>query len=167
MTGRGCVSADQSELTAVLPGRRRARRSWSRAEKRRIVAEAFRPGASAADVARSYGLNANQLFNWRRMLAAPAKSRGGSKASTTALAASAAGIVPVGIIVAASDDGQALAAESAADVTPLNQGATRFSRGECAGVIEIDLVCGTRLRVDAFVDEHALRRVLSVIKASS
>ena len=35
------------------------------------------------------------------------------------------------------------------------------------GLIEIDLVCGTRLRVDAFVDEHALRRVLSAIKASS
>jgi transposase len=159
------VSAVQSVLAAVTLERRRTRRSWSRAEKRRIVAEAFRPGASAADVARSYGLNANQLFNWRRTLAAPAKSRGGSKASTTALAASA-GILPVGIIVAASDDGQALAAESAADVTPLNQGATRFSRGECAGLIEIDLVCGTRLRVDAFIDEHALRRVLSAVKAS-
>jgi hypothetical protein len=27
-------------------------------------------------------------------------------------------------------------------------------------------VCGTRLRVDAFIDEHALRRVLSAVKAS-
>ena len=26
-------------------------------------------------------------------------------------------------------------------------------------------MCGTRLRVDAFVDEHALRRVLSAVKA--
>jgi transposase len=149
--------------------RRRTRRSWSRAEKRCIVAEAFRPGASAADVARSYGVNANQLFNWRRALAAPAKSRGGSvaKTSTTALAASAAGIVPVGIIVAASDDGQALAAQSVADMTPLDQSATRYPPDERTGLIEIDLVCGTRLRVDAFVDEHALRRVLSAVKASS
>jgi transposase len=161
------MSAGQDELTAISSERRRARRSWSRAEKRRIVAEAFRPGASAADVARSYGLNANQLFNWRRALAAPAKSSGGrvAKASTTALA-SAAGILPVGIIIAAGDDGQALAADPVADVTPLNQGGTRFSRGECAELIEIDLVCGTRLRVDAFVDEHALRRVLSAVKAS-
>ncbi len=163
------MSAGQSELAAVTPERRRTRRSWSRTEKRRIVAEAFRPGASAADVARSYGLNANLLFNWRRALAAPATGRGGSvaKASTTALAASTAGIVPVGIIVATSDDGRALAAESVAGVMPLDQSATRYPRGECAGLIEIELRCGTRLRVDAFVDEHALRRVLSAIKASS
>ncbi len=162
------MSAVQDELTAVSLEQRRARRSWSRAEKRRIVTEAFRPGASAADVARSYGLNANQLFNWRRALAAPAKGRGGSaaKASTTALAASTAGLLPVGIIVAASDDGQALAGEPVSDLTPLDQGAARFSRGECAGLIELDLVCGTRLRVDAFVDEGALRRVLSAVKAS-
>jgi transposase len=35
------------------------------------------------------------------------------------------------------------------------------------GMIEIDLACGTRLRVDAFVNERALRRVLSVLKVSS
>jgi transposase len=151
-------------LAAASPERRRVRRSWSRAEKRRIVAEAFRPGASAADVARSYGLNANLLFNWRRALASPAKGKGDSaaKASTTTLAASAAGIVPVGIIVAAGDDGRALAA----DVTPSDQSATRRSRDGCVGLIEIDLVCGTRVRVDALVEEHALRRVLSAVKAS-
>jgi transposase len=35
------------------------------------------------------------------------------------------------------------------------------------GMIEIDLACGTRLRVDACVNERALRRVLSVLKVSS
>jgi len=35
------------------------------------------------------------------------------------------------------------------------------------GVIEIDLVDGTRLRVDAFVNERALRRVLAVLRATS
>ncbi len=158
------MSAGQSVLAAVPPERRRTRRSWSRAEKRRIIAEAFRPGASTADVARSYGLNANQLFNWRRALASPAKGNGDSaaKASTTTLATSAAGIMPVGIIVAAGDDGRALAA----DVTPLDQSATRHSRDGCAGLIEIDLACGTRVRVGALVEEHTLRRVLSAVKAS-
>jgi transposase-like protein len=33
-----------------------------RVEKRRIIAEAFRPGVSAADVARSYGLIPSALF---------------------------------------------------------------------------------------------------------
>jgi transposase len=37
---------------------------------------------------------------------------------------------------------------------------------ERAGVIEIELVDGTRLRVDAFVTERALRRVLVALKAA-
>jgi transposase len=35
---------------------------------------------------------------------------------------------------------------------------------ERPGVIEIDLADGTRLRVDAFVNERALRRVLAALK---
>ena len=92
------MGAGQSEFAAVTPGQRRTRRSWSRAEKSRIIAKAFRPGASAADVARSYGLNANQLFNWRRALAASAKGRGGSvaTASTTAFYQSSEAVTPRG-----------------------------------------------------------------------
>ena len=58
------------------------RRSWSRAETRRIIEDAFRPGASVADVARSYGLNANQVFNWRRraIAAVTAKAKSSSSA---------------------------------------------------------------------------------------
>ncbi len=51
---------------------------------------------------------------------------------------------------------------SAAGVMPLDA-----TPGERAGLIEINLNCGTRLRVDAFVDERALRRVLVAMKASS
>ena len=55
-------------------GRREARRGWRRApatdlvgcQKQRIIAESFAPGASVAEVARRYGLNANMLFTWRR-----------------------------------------------------------------------------------------------------
>jgi len=36
-------------------------------EKRRIVEEALEPGASLARVARVHGVNANQLFGWRRL----------------------------------------------------------------------------------------------------
>jgi len=36
-------------------------------EKRRIVEEALEPGASVARVARAHGVNANQLFAWRRL----------------------------------------------------------------------------------------------------
>lgn len=45
---------------------RRQRRRWSEDFKRRVVREASAPGVSVAAVARRYGLNANQIFNWRR-----------------------------------------------------------------------------------------------------
>ena len=38
------------------------RRSWSRAEKERIVAAALEPGAVASEVARAAGIHTSQLF---------------------------------------------------------------------------------------------------------
>jgi transposase len=46
----------------------RQRRRWSRAEKERIVAAAMAPGAVASAVAREAGVQASQLFRWRRQL---------------------------------------------------------------------------------------------------
>jgi transposase len=45
---------------------RRVRRWRSVAEKRRIVELTLEPGASVALVARAHGVNANQVFAWRR-----------------------------------------------------------------------------------------------------
>ena len=44
------------------------RRSWSRAEKERIVAAAMEPGAVASEVARAAGIHSSQLFRWRQQL---------------------------------------------------------------------------------------------------
>jgi len=44
--------------------RRRQRRSIE--EKLKIVEKTLEPGASVAEVAREHGVNANQLFTWRR-----------------------------------------------------------------------------------------------------
>jgi transposase len=46
----------------------RVRRFRSVAEKRRIVELTLEPGASIALVARAHGVNANQVFAWRRAL---------------------------------------------------------------------------------------------------
>ena len=54
----------------------RRRRSWPGDEKRRIVAESFEQGASIAEVARRYDLNANLLFTWCRQLGAKAVGGG-------------------------------------------------------------------------------------------
>ena len=45
---------------------RRVRRWRTIAEKRRIVELTLEPGASVAEVARAHGMNANQVFKWRR-----------------------------------------------------------------------------------------------------
>ena len=45
---------------------RRKRQSWTLEEKRRIVDESLKDGASIAEIARRHDLNANQLFTWRR-----------------------------------------------------------------------------------------------------
>ena len=47
---------------------RRVRRWRSVSEKRRIVELTLEPGASVALVARAHGVNANQVFKWRRAL---------------------------------------------------------------------------------------------------
>ena len=46
------------------------RRMRTKAERRRIVEETLVAGASVARVARSHGVNANQVFNWRRLYGA-------------------------------------------------------------------------------------------------
>jgi transposase len=43
------------------------RRHRSVAEKRRIVEETVAEGASVARIARAHGVNANQVFQWRRL----------------------------------------------------------------------------------------------------
>ena len=45
---------------------RRVRRWRSVLEKRQIVQLTLEPGASVAEVARVHGVNANQVFKWRR-----------------------------------------------------------------------------------------------------
>jgi transposase len=52
----------KSELSGAAPRQRR-----SIAEKRRIVEETLVEGASVARVARAHGINANQVFGWRRL----------------------------------------------------------------------------------------------------
>ena len=54
-----------SQRQRGVGGGQRQRRSI--AEKRRIVEETLVPGASVARVARAHGVNANQVFGWRRL----------------------------------------------------------------------------------------------------
>ena len=57
---------DTAEQTAVETTKQITRRRRSVEEKRRIVEETLRAGASVARVARRHAVNANQVFYWRR-----------------------------------------------------------------------------------------------------
>ena len=112
------------------------RRRWSRSEKERLVAASLQPGASVSEVARSGGLHVSQLFRWRKDLC-------------DRVPPSPPALLPVEIIPT----------ETAA---PESSGTLPRKRRR-AGVIEITLSGGRRLRVDRDVDVEALRRVLEVL----
>ena len=58
----------QAALSTDTLGRRIVRRRFrTGAEKRRIVQELIDSGCSGAEVARRHGVNANLIFNWRRL----------------------------------------------------------------------------------------------------
>jgi transposase len=129
--------------------RRKLRRSWPVAEKRRIVAETFLPGSSVSIVARRHDVNANQVFKWRRELAA---------GDRRALPAPACEFVPIGVFAEVAREARAAA--------PGDDGwpAAPAVSANRVGLIEIDLLSGSRLRVDASVDERALCRVLRALR---
>ena len=129
--------------------RRKARRSWPMAEKQRIVAETLVSGASVSVVARRHDVNANQVFKWRRELAA------GDRA---ALPAPSCEFVPIGVF--AEVDGKTPAPAEGDD----GQSDATTRPAARSGLIEIDLLSGTRLRIDASVDERALGRVLRALR---
>jgi transposase len=58
----GYVDTSERVVSQQEPTRRR----WTVAEKRRIVEQTLAAGGSVARVARAHGVNANQVFQWRR-----------------------------------------------------------------------------------------------------
>jgi transposase len=177
--GVGMASAAIEALGLVSgSGGKRTRRSYSDEEKRRMVTEACQPGASVADVARRHGVNANLLFNWRRLgrMAGSGDgalngSAGHCQSAGIAPATGGPAFIPIGMFGRAESEGAGLIAAASPVVGGKAPSArapsSRAASDERPGVIEIDLADGTRLRVDAFVNERSLRRVLTVLKATS
>lgn len=155
-----CRQAGTSAMGTML----RARRSWSAEEKRRIVEESLRPGASASVVARRHDINANLLFNWRRH----ARVVEPAAAPPPAVAPEPVEFVPIGVFGRAEDEGPAMLATAVprigTRVSEVRSSASRSVMAERPGVIEVELPDGVRVRIDAFVNERALRRVFQVLK---
>lgn len=123
---------------AVVPANRSKQRRQLRtnAEKRRIVEEALRGDQSVAAVARRHGINANLLFNWRKLYQQGLLEQCREPASAT--------LVPV-------------------KVTPTPPKPAVLP--ERYGTITIELSGEIRLRVEGRVDREALADVLNVLGA--
>lgn len=130
------------------------RRQYSLELKLRVVKETLAPGASVSIVARRHNINSNVVFRWRK------EYREGNLGENTAGA-----FVPVRVV----RDAPAVPAISVPRV-PLPEPVLR--EGEAAaparckngGIMELALPGGFSLRLDADVDERALRRVLKAMK---
>ncbi len=59
------VASSAAEVTVV---ERATRRYRSKQERLRITEESLQEGASVAVIARQHGVNANQVFQWRKLL---------------------------------------------------------------------------------------------------
>jgi len=114
----------------------RRRKTYSDEEKRLLVAESFEPGASVSGIAQRQGMNANLLFTWRRQM------------RPEPTAERAMELIPVEIV-------------GAQDASPVTT-----APADRRGAIEITLASGARVHVDAHVNEAALKRVLSALKAT-
>ena len=169
------VAATEARIEIV--GERR--RVHDAAFRARVVAEASVPGARVPDLARRHGICTSLIYRWRRdampretvVAAVRPEAAGPTRPGEPRVATSGLEFVPIGVWGQAEDGGPALVARpSAAEMAPSLSGPAPLPRPameERPGVIEIDLAGGTRLRVDAFVNERALRRVLAVLRAAS
>lgn len=138
------------------------RRAHDAAFRARVFEASWQPGISVRELARQHGICTSLIYRWRRATAPPI--------AVSAVAADRPlEFVPIGMFGRADDESPALITGPPIGAAPVVHHAAPPRAVPAmetrSGLIEIDLADGTRLRVDAFVNERALRRVLSVLKA--
>jgi transposase len=125
------------------------RRQWTPEEKATLLAEIEATGGQVSVVAQRHGISKSLLYNWRSAWKAAALAARGS-------ARGSAGFIQLGVVMDPCE-GPALSTMAGGR----RAGPAVAAR---AGMIEIELPDGVRLRVDSGVDELALRRVLSAVR---
>jgi transposase len=180
-----------SERPIEIVGERR--RAYDLEFRSRLVEASRAPGACVRDLAQRHGVCVSLIYRWRRSVAPRARSPGsghpGMDAPASNLAMAGEGpleFVPLGVFGRAEDKGPPSTGIPLAKATgtlassalvtgpavgrpgaPAPMPSPSTAMQARPGLIEIDLPDGTRLRVDAFVNERALRRVLAVLRATA
>jgi transposase len=137
--------------TAELLGRVERRRRFSVEQKLAVLSAATAPGANMSDVARRHGLLPAQVYKWRRL------------AELGVIGVPGASELPSFVAVEITQDVPSLPVPVAADKPAEINDAPLRRRRKKAGLIEIELAGGRRVRVDRDVDAAALERVLDVL----
>src|SRR5271166_257633 len=137
----------------VITGRERRRR-WTAEQKREIAAESLQQGVSPVMVARKHGISSGLLYTWRQQLLCGVLG---------AVADTKPRFVRVDVVAGPPqlEVATPAALESAPPAAPLTS-----PIAEPHGRIEIMLSGGAKVRVDAQVNEDALRRVLAALGQS-
>jgi transposase len=128
------------------------RRKWTIEEKAALIAEVEAEGGKVKLVARRHGMSESLLYNWRSAWKAAAAAAVGPSGSVE--------FVPLGIF---GETGH----EAPAMLPPPEPSRSRQPGASRAGAIEIALPNGSRVSVDAFVNEKALSRVLRAMKGAT
>jgi transposase len=133
----------------IITGPERRRR-WSEEEKLQLVEEACRPGHSVSQVARQHGVNASQLFAWRRQ----ALAKGLVSDNRSELS-----VVPA-LTFAPVKVAEEEAPADAEEVRPARR--RKVPRG--SATIEIELKGGDRVRVEGSADAALVARIVSALR---
>jgi transposase len=131
------------------------RRKWSEAEKAALLAEVEAADGRVSVVAKRHRISESLLYNWRAAVRAAVSA----KPMTEPME-----FVPIGVFGRADDEGPAMIAAPVATEPSKPTQSRGSSMDERPGLIEIDLPSGARVRVDAFVNQRALHRVLAAMK---
>jgi transposase len=134
----------------IITGPERRRR-WSEEEKLQLVEEACRPGHSVSQVARQRGINASQLFAWRRQALAKGLVSD-DRPEPTAVAALT--FAPVKVAEE----------EATADAKEQMPPPRRRSVPRGSATIEIELKNGDRVRVEGSADAALVARIVLALR---
>jgi transposase len=115
------------------------RRRWAVEEKRRIVEQTLAAGGSVARVARAHGVNANQVFQWRRQYRQ--RLLGPENTETVSL-------LPVQVTEGLAQEAVSLSGEA--------------ERRTALGMIQVKLPKG-QVRITGSIDAESLRVVLECL----
>jgi len=140
-----------SYATAELLGRVERRRRFSVEQKLAVLSEAMAPGANISAVARRHGMLPAQVYKWRRL------------AELGVIGVPGASELPSFVAIEITKDVPSLPAPVVEDKSAAADDAPRRRQRKKAGLIEIELESGRRVRVDRDVDAAALERVLDVL----